>query len=134
MRAGERHLVRSRGGTSERSVSVHEIVIPEMPEMTADEPWMKSAHELHAVVTMLVGELCDGREPSTDLFIPNYWKAAARLPDETALPLLELWQLAHDLGKETMCTDLKRFHVTRMGGSGTQYYAIHRNAQPGSRT
>jgi hypothetical protein len=137
MRAGERTIVRSRGGTAERTVSVRDILIPDVPELTTDqieELWIKSAYQLHADVTRLVGELCDGREPSTDLFIPNYWKAASRLPNKTGLPLLELWHLGHDLGKETMRTDLERFRVTRMGVPGMQYYAILRNAQPGACT
>jgi hypothetical protein len=133
MRAGVENIVRSRGGTAERTVSVRDIVIPDVPELTTDqidELWITSAHQLHADVTRLLGELCDGREPSRDLFIPNYWKAASRLPDETGLPLLELWYLAHDLGKETMHADLDRFRVTRTGVPGMQYYATPRNAQP----
>lgn len=126
MRAGDRNIVRSRGGTAERTVSVRDIVIPDVPELAVDqieELWVTSAHQLHTDVTRLVGELCDGRDPSTDLFIPNYWKAASCLPDEIGLPLLELWHLAHDLGKETMRTDLEQFRVTRMGVPGFQYYA-----------
>ncbi len=137
MRTGARNIVRSRGGTAERTVSVHDIIIPDVPKLMADqieELWIKSAHLLHADVTRLVGELCDGREPSTDLFIPNYWKAASRLPDETGSPLLELWHLAHDLGKETMRTDPERFRVTREGVPGMQYYAPLRTAQPGACT
>jgi hypothetical protein len=137
MRAGERNIVRSRGGTAARTVSVRDIVIPDVPELTVDqieELWIKSAHQLHADVTRLVGELRDGCEPSIDLFIPNYWKAASRLPVETGLPLLELWHLAHDLGKETMRTELDRFRVTRMGVPGMQYYATLRDAQQGACT
>ncbi len=133
MRAGARNLVQSRGGTAERLVSVRDIVIPDVPELTPDqieEVWIKSAHQLHADVTRLVGELYDGREPSTDLFIPNYWKAASRLPDEAGSPLLQLWHLAHDLGKETMHTDLERFRVTRDGVPGMLYYATLKTAQP----
>jgi hypothetical protein len=133
MRGGERNIVRSRGGAAQRTVSARDIVVPELPKLTHDqieELWIESAYQLHADVTRLVGELLDRREPSMDLFIPNYWKAASRLPDEIGLPLLELWNLAHDLGKETMRTDLDRFRATRMGVPGMQYYATVTNAQP----
>ena len=132
MRAGERNIVRSRGGAALRTISARDIVVPELPKLSHDqieELWIERAHQLHADVTRLVGELRDGREPSMDLFIPNYWKAASRLPDKKGLPLLELWYLAHDLGKETMRTDLDRFRVTRMGVPGMQYYATVPNAQ-----
>ena len=42
------------------------------------------------------------KEPSAELFVPNYWKAAIKLPPEMENPMLELWHLAHDLGKETV--------------------------------
>ena len=134
MRADERKIVLSHGGTAERTVSVRDIVIPDVPEMTAEqivERWIRSAHQLHADVTRLVGELRDGQEPTTDLFVPDYWSGSVLelLPQETKGRLLELWHLAHDLGKATMRRDIARSRVIRMGLPGNQYYTRSKDAQ-----
>lgn len=84
-----------------------DLVVPEVPELTADEvgeDWIRSAQQLNADLTRVIGKLRDNRQPSIDLFIPNYWKVVVDLPETQSRPLLELWYLAHDIGKETMRT------------------------------
>ena len=98
-------IVRSRGGTEERSVSIDEIVIPAVPELTPDlidNQWIEPTNKLHRDVKSLVTAFQNEKEPSAELFVPNYWKAAIKLPPEMENPMLELWHLAHDLGKETV--------------------------------
>ncbi len=121
----ERTIVRHRGGTAERTVRLSEIAVPDVPDLSVGHielVWIKSAHQLHADVARLLTELCTVGKPSRDLFIPNYWKAAMRLPEKQRAPLLELWHLAHDLGNETMRLDYNRFREDRSGVSGMVYY------------
>jgi hypothetical protein len=106
-------------------VSIHDIVVPDLPELSVDqiaEHWIKGARQLHADLKTVVHDLRGGCRPSIDLFIPNYWKDVVDLPEAVGAPLLELWHLAHDIGKETMTKDLERFRVTRSGIPGMEYY------------
>ena len=121
-----REIVRSRGGTAERVVAVSEISVPTLPNeinYVVFEAWVHSAYKLHNDVNRLLSELQNGVKPTANLFIPNYFKATLELPEAEEEILLELWHLAHDLGKETMVRNLSEFRVTQNNVDGHIYYA-----------
>lgn len=118
-------MTRSRGGTKERVVFISEISVPIVPTIRSEKflkLWEPSAHQLRTDVLTILDELRARRVPAADLFVPNFWKAAVKLPEEHREPLLELWHLAHDIGREFFRMEPERFRVDRQNVQGMIYY------------
>ena len=117
-------IVRSLGGTDERIVLISEIVVPDVPKTSTnviDKRWIHAAKELKAELIEILAALRDGNPISCDLFVPNYWKAVIELPIEQQEPLLELWHLAHDLGKAVFAVEHDTWRVEQDGVPGMLY-------------
>ena len=118
-------IVRSLGGTDERTVLVSEIVVPDVPFISTnviDKRWIDAAAKLKAALIQILAALRDGNPISCDLFVPNYWKAAIELPTEQEEPMLELWHLAHDLGRAVFVVEQDIWRVERDGVPGMLYH------------
>ena len=118
-------IVRSLGGTDERIVLVSEIVVPDVPYTSTnviDKRWIDAATKLKAELIEILAALRDGNPISFDLFVPNYWKALIELPTEQEEPMLELWHLAHDLGKAVFAVEHNTWRVEQDGVPGMLYH------------
>jgi hypothetical protein len=118
-------IVRSLGGTDERTVLLSEIVVPDVPLISRnviDTKWLDAAARLKVALIQILAALREETPISCDLFVPNYWKAAIELPTEQQEPMLDLWHLAHDVGKAVFVVDYDKWHVERDGVRGMLYH------------
>lgn len=118
-------IVRSLGGTDERTVLLSEIVVPDVPMISTnviDKRWIDAAAKLKVDLIQILAALREANPISCDLFVPNYWKAAIELPTVQQEPMLDLWHLAHDLGKSVFVVDHDTWRVERDGVPGMLYH------------
>ena len=118
-------IIRSQGGTKERIVHLSDIVVPDVPAMSTNdinEQWIASASKLRSDLIQILAALHDGTPMPMDLFVPNYWKAAIDLPSAQEAPMLELWHLAHDIGKAAFVVQYDNWRVDRDGVPGMLYH------------
>jgi len=120
-------IVRSRGGREERTLLLSDVVIPVVPAMSTEDIaqlWINCATKLKSDLLHALADLRDGNPSSCDLFVPSYWKAAIKLPADQAEPMLEPWQLAHDLGKAVFEIQHQAWPVEQNGVPGMPHHCL----------
>ena len=93
-------IMRAKGGTAEREVSIADIVIYDVrafPLFLPDERWIGAvSHYYDDLVGLLAAVRADGKLPE-EFFVPDLWHTSILLPLQEREMMLDMWHLGHDL-------------------------------------
>jgi hypothetical protein len=96
-------IIRSRGGTAEREIKIGDLVVPDVSSSNAIlfHVHRTDVYRLYDDVTTLLNSIRSGANMPDEIFVPDLWHAAIKMPPEEQEVVLDLWRLAHDLANET---------------------------------
>ncbi len=95
-------IIRAKGGTGEREVSIADIVIYDVracPLFLPDERWIGAVSRYYDdLVALLAAVRADGKLPE-EFFVPDLWHTSILLPTQEREMMLDMWHLGHDLAE-----------------------------------